>query len=131
MSETVKAVDLVTIPPSLKVLKKKQDIKALIVEQLKNIDGINAHRLNPDIYMLVMSLIENLFRKKNIKGKLDKKQLCIDIVSSVCTPSLTEKEIITASQLIDFIHINDKIEIVSNISILVANFMKIIKGIVF
>jgi len=108
------SLDLVPVQPNLAIDIKRQEIIKLINERISALNlPLNQYKTNTEFVLLVLNLIEHLVPKCKDKGKrkIDKKQLAIDILSSVL--GLNPSEQIALGVNIDFLHSNKMIKKVS------------------
>lgn len=88
---------------------KRIQIKSKIINRIKEL-GLNlvAYRMNNELLLLILNLIEHLVLKKD---KINKKELAIEIVNELFQLTPPEKQ--TISDNIEFLWINKAIKKVS------------------
>lgn len=108
------SLGLVPVQPNLAVDIKRQEIFKTIVDRINALNlPLAQYKSNTEFVLLVLNLIEHLVPKQKDKGKrkIDKKQLAIDILSSVL--NLNQSEQVALGVNIDFLHSNKMIKKVS------------------
>jgi hypothetical protein len=88
---------------------KRIQIKSKIINRIKEL-GLNlvAYRMNNELLLLILNLIEHLVLKKD---KINKKELAIEIINELFQLTPPEKQ--TISDNIEFLWINKAIKKVS------------------
>jgi hypothetical protein len=101
---------LVPVQPNLATDIKRQEIIKTIQDRITALNlPLNQYKTNTEFVLLVLNLIEHLVPKqKKEKKKIDKKQLAIDILSTML--GLNPAEQVTLGVNIEFLHSNKMIK---------------------
>ena len=101
---------LVPVQPNLATDIKRQEIIKTIQDRITALNlPLNQYKTNTEFVLLVLNLIEHLVPKqKKEKRKIDKKQLAIDILSTML--GLNPAEQVTLGVNIEFLHSNKMIK---------------------
>lgn len=83
---------------------EKQLISTL-EHKIRSLPDFLSLRLNPEIVLFCANLIENIVKKKY---KINKKELCITVLSSIFTFSEADKR--SAGEIIEFLHSTNAIK---------------------
>jgi hypothetical protein len=88
---------------------QKVDIEKQLIQTLehkiRSLPDFISLRLNPEIVLFACNLIENIVKKKY---KVNKKELCINVLSSIFTFTETDKR--SAGEIIEFLHSTSQIK---------------------
>ena len=83
---------------------EKQLISTL-EQKIRSLPDFLSLRLNPEIVLFCCNLIENIVEKKY---KVNKKELCVNVLSSIFAFTETDKK--SAGEIIDFLHSTSQIK---------------------
>ena len=83
---------------------EKQLIQTL-ERKIRSLPDFLSLKLNPEIVLFACNLIEHIVKKKY---KIDKKQLCINVLSTIF--AFTEVDKKSAGEIIDFLHSTNSIK---------------------
>jgi hypothetical protein len=127
----VQAHELIKPGGRLRQKAKAGSVKSIILKALDGMEGLVREKCSPDLIKFVMSLIENTVWRKRGKEKVDKKQMCLEIVEAVCKSTLTAEESKVVESLIQFIHQEGGIEVVGLRRLLWANGLRVARALFF
>jgi hypothetical protein len=127
----VQAHELIKPGGKLRQKAKTGSVKSIILKALDGMEGLVREKCSPDLIKFVMSLIENTVWRKRGKEKVDKKQMCLEIVEAVCKSTLTAEESKVVESLIQFIHQEGGIEVVGLRRLLWANGLRVARALFF
>ena len=97
---------------SLKTHIYSENVLSTILQMVVNIPSLKSLKLDIELTLHICKLIESLMQ--NIKEKIDKKQLCIEILITLF-PELSDDEKKLLGNQVQFLFNNKKIKIVKTI----------------
>lgn len=83
----------------------EKQLIATLEKKIRSLPDFLSLRLNPEIVLFACNLIENIVKKKY---KVNKKELCINVLSSIFTFTEVEKK--SAGEIIEFLHSTSQIK---------------------
>jgi hypothetical protein len=104
--------------------KSLKDLKALVIDKLKEID-ISKFKMDPELTLMVCDIVWNICVDFKIKDDFNKIQLVIDILQPLFNYNPNEVEQIK-TQITFFIN-NNQITIISKSKKIMTKFLKFIK----
>ena len=114
-------LDLIQLKHSFNTHIAKNTIIRCIIDKLLAIPNIQELKGDLEIILYVCNILENNITK-NLKPKLDKKQIAIDIMTAVFSLNTDEQRNI--AQHIEFLHSNGKIKCVPLFKKIESYFLK-------
>jgi len=99
------SLDVVNLKNNLFKDAKASEVKDKIIERIKKLPNYTQYKSDVELLLLICNLLEYLINKKD---KLDKKQLCLEIMNNLFVFSPDELKSIENN--IEFLHSNKKIK---------------------
>ena len=107
------SLDLVPVQDNLARDIRRQEIIKTINERIHSLNlNLSNYKNNTELVLLVLNMVEHLVPKSKDKAhKMDKKQLAVDVLSTLL--NLNAGEVVALGNSIEFLHSNRMIKKVS------------------
>ncbi len=114
----MKTVNLISLKHGLKKTHLESHICNSIIEKLNEIPNIHQFKLDPQLVLLACECVENEVYQNKLK-KVNKKEMVMNILGKLFQLSDEDKNSI--STIIEFLHSNNSIKLLSTRKIVFAN----------
>lgn len=115
----------VQLDNTLKKEIKVHKVKEALEQQLRGIPNVMDYKLSVQVTSLICNMIENSFRSNKTKYRIDKKEVVIQILTSIF--ALTEEEQKIADKQVEYLHASNQINAIPLYKIIGLNLLTWVK----